>query len=66
MLKVRYEVVEEINVQISTYEQRGQTEQAKHRLCTLLHVMGLKRHRHRDLAKDVSTQRYARVRQLLQ
>ena len=28
------------NVQISTNEQRGQTEQAKHRLCTLLHLMG--------------------------
>ena len=46
-----YEVVEEINVQISMNEQRGQIEQAKHRLCTLLHLMGHKRHRHRDLAK---------------
>ena len=26
------------NVQISMYEQRGQIEQAKHRLCTLLHL----------------------------
>ena len=39
------------SVQISMYEQRAQTEQAKHRLCTLLHLMGHKRHRHRDLAK---------------
>ena len=39
MLKIRYEVVEEIiNVQITMYEQRGQTEQAKRRLCTLLHL----------------------------
>ena len=48
------------NVQISMYEQRGQIEQAKHRLRTLLHLMVHKRHRHRDLAKAVSTQRYAR------
>ena len=39
------------NVQISMYEQRAQTEQAKHRLCILLHLMGHKRHRHLDVAK---------------
>ena len=27
------------HVQISMYEQRGQIEQAKHRLCTLLHFV---------------------------
>ena len=40
VLKVKYEVVEEIDVQISMYEQHGHTEQAKHRLCTPLHLMG--------------------------
>ena len=39
VLRIRHEVVEEIiNFQISMHEQRGQTEQAKRPLCTLLHL----------------------------
>ena len=48
------------------YEQRGQIEQAKRRLRTLLHLRGTS---DIDIAiwqKDVSTPRYARVRQFLQ
>ena len=54
------------NVQISMYEQRGQIEQAKHRLCTLLHLRGMSDIGIAIWQMDVSTQRYARVRQFLQ